>query len=226
MSTHEPTQVTWTAVDDFCEHRLHAPDPALTGALAASDAAGLPAIAVSPCQGKFLNLLARIRGARRILELGTLGGYSTIWLARALPAAGQLVTIEIDPAHAAVATANIARAGLSGSVQIRVGPALSELDEMIARAESPFDLVFIDADKPNNPNYVERSLRLTRPGSIIIVDNVIRRGQVLDESGTDDRVIGARRVIELLGSHPSLDTTVLQTVGVKGYDGFAIALVR
>ena len=136
------------------------------------------------------------------------------------------MTIEIDPAHAAVATANIARAGLSGCVQIRVGPALSELDEMIAGAESPFDLVFIDADKPNNPNYVERSLRLTRPGSIIIVDNVIRRGHVLDESGTDDRVIGARRVIDLLGSHPSLDTTVLQTVGVKGYDGFAIALVR
>jgi predicted O-methyltransferase YrrM len=226
VQTPEPTQSTWTAVDSYCERHLHAPDTSLDHALSASEAAGLPAIAVSACQGKFLNLLARIRGAKRILELGTLGGYSTIWLARALPANGQLVTIEIDPAHAAVATANIARAGLSGCVQIRVGPALAELDQMIARAESPFDLVFIDADKPNNPNYVERSLKLTHPGSVIIVDNVIRRGGVLDESGTDDRVIGARRVIELMGTHPSLDATVLQTVGLKGYDGFAIALVR
>lgn len=226
MQTPEPTQSTWTQVDSYCEQRLHAPDDALGQALAASDAAGLPAIAVSACQGKFLHLLARVRGARRILELGTLGGYSTIWLARALPAEGQLVTIEIDPAHAAVATSNIARAGLSGRVQIRVGPALTELDQMITRGESPFDLVFIDADKPNNPNYVERCLKLTRPGSVIIVDNVIRRGGVLDESGTDDRVVGARRVIELMGTHPSLDATVLQTVGLKGYDGFAIALVR
>ena len=226
MQTPEPTQPTWSAVDTYCERHLHAPDTSLDHALSASEAAGLPAIAVSACQGKFLNLLARIRGAKRILELGTLGGYSTIWLARALPANGQLVTIEIDPAHAAVATANIARAGLSGCVQIRVGAALTELDQMIARAESPFDLVFIDADKPNNPNYVERCLKLTHPGSVIIVDNVIRRGGVLDESGTDDRVIGARRVIELMGTHPSLDATVLQTVGLKGYDGFAIALVR
>lgn len=226
MQTPEPTQSTWTQVDSYCERRLHAPDDALGQALAASDAAGLPAIAVSACQGKFLHLLARVRGARRILELGALGGYSTIWLARALPAEGHLVTIEIDPAHAAVATSNIARAGLSGRVQIRVGPALTELDQMITRGESPFDLVFIDADKPNNPNYVERCLKLTRPGSVIIVDNVIRRGGVLDESGTDDRVVGARRVIELMGTHPSLDATVLQTVGLKGYDGFAIALVR
>ncbi|MFZ4572841.1 MAG: O-methyltransferase [Phycisphaerales bacterium] len=226
MPLPEPHQPTWTAVDALCESMLHAPDPALAAALEESDRAGLPAIAVSPSQGKFLHLLARIRGAKRILELGTLGGYSTIWLARALPASGRLITLEIDPLRAEVARRNIERAGIAARVEIRIGPALTELDSMIANGEPAFDMVFIDADKPNNPAYVERVEKLVVPGSVVVVDNVIRHGEILDDSGTDDRTTGARRVLALLGSHPAFDAAALQTVGVKGYDGFALAIAR
>jgi len=215
------TQEQWDAVDGYISGLLVGHDEALEAALEASDAAGLPAIAVAPNQGKLLYLLARLRGARRILEIGTLGGYSTIWLARALPADGRLVTLEYEPKHAEVARANIAGAGLADRVEVRVGPALDTLPGL----NGPFDLVFIDADKPNNPEYLRWALRLTRPGSVIIVDNVVRNGRVADPTSTDPSVIGTRELADLLAEEPSVDATMIQTVGAKGYDGFALALV-
>ena len=216
----------WNEVDDYFSRSLVQQDAALEAALADSAAAGLPAINVAPNQGKFLHLLARIHGARRILEIGTLGGYSAIWLARALPADGRLVTLEYDPRHAAVAAANLARAGVAGKVDIRQGAARDTLAQLIAEGAAPFDLIFIDADKPNNPHYLELALRLSRPGTVIVGDNVARQGEVANASSADPAVQGTRRFIELLGANPRLSATALQTVGVKGYDGFALAIVE
>ncbi|MEU3757345.1 O-methyltransferase [Streptomyces albogriseolus] len=218
---------TWNAVDDWFTGRLLGDDPdeALAAALRDSDAAGLPPIAVSPLQGKLLQLLARLTGARRVLEIGTLGGYSTIWLGRAMPADGRLVTLEYDPRHAEVAVRNIARAGLAGRVEVRVGPALESLPKLADEQPPPFDLVFIDADKANNPHYVEWALRLTAAGSLIVLDNVVRGGRVADPENTDPDVVGTRAALDLFGSHPRLDATAVQTVGAKGYDGFALARV-
>jgi predicted O-methyltransferase YrrM len=215
----------WTAVDDYLTGLLAPGDEALTAALADSEAAGLPHIAVAPNQGKFLHLIAQIQGARRVLEIGTLGGYSTIWLARALPADGTLVTLEYNPRHAEVARGNLARAGLDKITEVRVGPALDSLPGVAADHPDPFDLVFIDADKANNPHYVEWALRLTRPGSVIIVDNVVRGGRVTDDSGADSDIRGTRAALQMIADHPKLDGTAVQTVGVKGYDGFALARV-
>ncbi|MFI9251967.1 O-methyltransferase [Streptomyces sp. NPDC053069] len=219
------SQQTWTAVDDYFNGLLVEEDDALLAAAENSDAAGLPAIQVAPNQGKLLNLLARLQGARRILEIGTLGGYSTIWLARALPEDGRMVTLESDPDYAAVATANIARAGLEHVVDVRVGKAQDSLPRLAAEDAGPFDLVFIDADKPSNPEYLEWSLKLTRPGSVIVGDNVVRDGAVTDAGSDDPRVQGVRRFTELIAGHPRLTATTLQTVGSKGYDGFTLALV-
>jgi predicted O-methyltransferase YrrM len=218
-------QRQWTAVDRYITDRLVPPDPALDAALAASDAAGLPPIAVAPNQGKLLSLLAQAIGARRILEIGTLGGYSTIWLARALPADGRLVTLEADQRHAEVARANIALAGLADVVEIRVGRALDTLPLLAAEAGAPFDVVFIDADKQNNPDYLAWALKLTRRGSLIIADNVVRDGAVADPAARDSGVRGVRRMFELMEAEKRLSATAIQTVGSKGYDGFAIALV-
>jgi predicted O-methyltransferase YrrM len=211
----------WAAVDRYLADLLVTPDPALDDALRACADAGTPAAQVSPLQGKLLHLLARVVGARRILELGTLGGYSTIWLARALPDGGTLVTLEADPGYAAVARANVARAGLSHAVEIRVGPALVTLPEL----ESPFDLIFIDADKPHNPEYLGWALALSRPGTVIVGDNVVRDGEIADAGSGDPRVQGIRRFFELVAAEPRLDATAIQTVGSKGWDGFVLALV-
>lgn len=215
----------WSAVDAYIGAAVLGPDPVLDAVLSASTAAGLPQIAVSPPQGALLHLLARVHGGRRVLEIGTLGGYSAIWLARALPADGQLVTIEADPRHAEVASANLAHAGLDVVVDVRVGQALDVLPRIAAEGQGAFDLVFIDADKPSNPDYFAWALRLTRPGSLIVVDNVVRDGAVADASSDDEGVHGSRRVLEMIGAEPTVTGTAVQTVGVKGYDGFAIALV-
>ncbi|MFD9909708.1 O-methyltransferase [Streptomyces sp. NPDC059063] len=219
------SQPQWTAVDDYFTAQLAPEDEALTAALADSDAAGLPHINVAPNQGKLLQLLARIQGARRILEIGTLGGYSTIWLARALPADGRLISLEFAPEHADVARANLARAGLDKVTEVRTGPALDSLAALDTEGADPFDLVFIDADKVNNARYVEWSLKLTRPGSLIVLDNVGRSGQVADAASDDPSVRGTREAVELIARHPKLDGTAVQTVGTKGYDGFALARV-
>ncbi|AVZ72736.1 methyltransferase [Streptomyces lunaelactis] len=216
----------WTAVDRYVTDRLAPADEALTAALAASEAAGLPAINVAPNQGKLLHLLAQMQGARTVLEIGTLGGYSTIWLARALPEGGRLISLEYDPAHAEVARANLAHAGLDKIAEVRTGPALETLPKLVAEpGAGPFDLVFIDADKANNPHYVEWSLKLTRPGSVIIVDNAVRGGSVLDAESTDPAIVGTREMYELVAREPRLDATAVQTVGTKGYDGFLLARV-
>jgi predicted O-methyltransferase YrrM len=215
----------WYDVDDYLAALLSPDDAALAGALDAARAAGLPPISVAPPQGKFLHLIARIAGARRILEIGTLGGYSTIWLARALPADGSLTTLEIDPKHAAVARSSLISAGLGERVDLRVGAALDTLPILQAEGAGPYDLVFIDADKQNNAQYVRWALTLTHPGSVIVVDNVIREGTVADAASTDPSVLGAREVLQLIADEPKLDGTALQTVGSKGWDGFAIALV-
>ena len=219
------TQKQWSEVDRYIADWLVPPDPALDAALKASDEAGLPAINVSPNQGKLLMLLAQIRGARSILEIGTLGGYSTIWLARALPADGRLVTLEYDPKHAAVARENIARAGFADRVDVRVGRALDTLPQLHAEKRGPFDLVFIDADKQSNPEYFAWALKLTRRGSLIIADNVVREGRVVDSGSGDASIRGVRRLYELFAAEPRVSATALQTVGSKGYDGFALALV-
>ena len=219
------TKDLWTAVDRYLTDELVPPDPALEAALATSAAAGLPEIAVSPNHGKLLHLLAKVQGAKRILEVGTLGGYSTIWLARALPAGGHLITLEADPQHADVARANIGRAGLSRSVQVRVGVALDTLPQLAAEGRGPFDLFFIDADKVNTPQYFTWALTLSRPGSLIVVDNVVRDGAVADVSSTDLSVQAMRRFFELVRSEPRVDATAIQTVGIKGYDGLAIVRV-
>jgi predicted O-methyltransferase YrrM len=216
---------TWAAVDSYINELVVQPDAVLDSALAASAAAGLPAICVSPAQGKLLHILARLASARRILELGTLGGYSTIWLGRALPADGKLITVESEPKHAAVARANIERAGLADRVAIISGRAADVLRQLADRGEEPFDLVFIDADKASIPEYFQLSLGLTRPGSVIVVDNVVRRGAVIDAASDDPSVRGVRRFNELLSSESRVAATTIQTVGSKGYDGLTIALV-
>ena len=218
-------QTLWTAVDDYIVETLSPSDPALNQALADSHAAGLPAINVAPNQGKLLQLMARMIGARRILEVGTLGGYSTIWLARALPKDGRLISLEYSAAHAEVARGNLARAGLSEIAEVRVGPALDSLPVLAAEAQDPFDLVFIDADKENNPGYFAWALKLTRPGGVIIVDNVVRGGAVVKADSQDPNVLGIRRMYELIAAEPRVSATAVQTVGSKGHDGFAIALV-
>jgi len=220
---HDPI---WETVDKYLAGLLAPHDDALAAALEANAAAGMPAIDVSPTQGHFLNILARSIGARNILEIGTLGGYSTIWLARALPADGRLVTLEVNPKHAEVAKSNVERAGVAAMVDVRVGPALETLPQLQAEGLGPFDLVFIDADKPNNPNYLAWALLLSRPGTLIICDNVIRKGAVADADSSDASVQGSRAVLELFASDPRLNSTAVQTVGSKGYDGFAIAVVR
>jgi predicted O-methyltransferase YrrM len=219
------TQDQWTAVDRYINDLLLPPDPALDAALQASATAGLPAHNVSPNQGKLLFLLARIQGACTILEIGTLGGYSTIWLARALPADGRLITLEADPKHAKVARANIARTGLSNVVELRLGQALDTLPKLVAEGHGPFDLIFIDADKTNNPDYFKWALKLSRRGTLIIADNVIRNGAVVDSTSDDPSVRGVRRFFELVAAEQHVSATALQTVGCKGYDGFAIVLV-
>jgi predicted O-methyltransferase YrrM len=219
-------QDLWTSVERYLTDTLVHPDQTLNEAVATNTRAGLPTIDVSPNEGKLLHLLARIQGARRILEIGTLGGYSTIWLARALPPFGRLITLELDPKHAKVAAENIERAGLSSLVEIRVGSALESLALLHADKTDPFDLIFLDADKPNNHNYLEWALKLSRPGTLIIGDNVIRDGAILDTASTDASITGTRTFLERLGSHPRLDATALQTVGSKGYDGFALAIVK
>jgi len=215
----------WAAVDHYICDLLVGPDPALDAALQDSAAAQLPPINVAPNQGKLLHLLVRIHGARSILEVGTLGGYSTIWLARALPAGGRLVTLELEPKHAEVARANLARAGLSEVVEVRVGRAVDSLAALDAEGAAPFDFVFIDADKPSNPDYFTWALKLTHPGSVIVVDNVIRNGAVADASSDDPAIVGTRKLNELMAAEPRVSVTEVQTVGTKGYDGFALALV-
>ncbi|HME74345.1 MAG TPA: O-methyltransferase [Mycobacterium sp.] len=209
-------------VDEFLDTIVVGDDPALSAALEASDAAGLPRIAVSAQQGKFLSLLAGAIKARSVLEIGTLGGFSTIWLARGVGPDGRVLTLEYEPTHAEVARANIDRAGVGDRVEVVVGPALETLPTV---TDGPFDLVFIDADKENNAGYLEWALRLTHPGSVIVVDNVIRDGAILSPD-PDDKVRATRRTLEMMGEHPELDTAVLQTVGAKHWDGFALALVK
>jgi predicted O-methyltransferase YrrM len=219
------SQEQWTAVDHYITGLMAPPDAALAAALEASAAAGLPEIQVTPAQGKLLHLLARAQGARALLEIGTLGGYSAIWLARALGPGGRLVTLEADPKHAAVARANLERAGLAGVAEVRVGRALDTLPQLAAERLGPFDLTFIDADKVSIPEYFSWALRLSRPGSWIVVDNVIRHGKVIDAASADPDVQGVRRLNEMLAAEPRVSATTLQTVGSKGYDGLALALV-
>ncbi|MEU3073294.1 O-methyltransferase [Streptomyces laurentii] len=224
MST-DNDQARWTAVDAYVTDLLAPADDALTAALADSEAAGLPRIAVAPNQGKLLHLLAVTQGARRILEIGTLGGYSTIWLARALPADGRLITLEYSPVHADVARRNLARAGLDTIVEVRTGAALDTLSKLEAEGAGPFDLVFIDADKVNNPHYVAWALKLSRPGTLVIVDNVVRGGAITTPHPDDPAITGTREMFELVAREPRLDATAFQTVGTKGYDGLLIARV-
>jgi predicted O-methyltransferase YrrM len=216
----------WAAVDDYIAEKLLGEDRQLTDALAANAASGLPAIDVSPAQGKFLHLLAKAVAARHILEVGTLGGYSSIWLARALPADGKLITLEIDPHHAEVPRGNLDRAAVGHKVEVRVGPALDTLAALANESVAPFDFIFIDADKQNNANYAQAAVSLARPGALIIVDNVIREGRVLDEESEDSAIQGTRRLFDMLANEPRLDATAIQTVGVKAWDGFVIARVK
>ena len=214
----------WAQVDDYLVEQLVPQDAALHAALAANQAAGLPAIDVAPNQGKLLQLFARMVGAKRILEIGTLGGYSTIWLARALPEEGQLITLEYEAHHADIAAKNIRRAGLESKVSIRVGAALDTLPTLAG--DAPFDMVFIDADKRNNPAYLEWAIAYSRPGTLIIGDNVIRHGRVADGDTSDWNLQGVRDFLSMMGSDPRLDASAIQTVGAKGWDGFSLALVR
>ena len=218
-------QEQWTAVDGFIGENLVPADPVLEAALRASAGAGLPPISVSPGQGKLLEVLARAQGARAILEIGTLGGYSAIWLARALPPGGRLITLEAEARHAEVARANLARAGLADVAEVRVGRAQDTLPRLHAAGDGPFDLIFIDADKPGYPDYLSWSLRLSRAGTMIIADNVVRGGAVADPGSTDANVQGVRRLMEMMAAEPRVTATAIQTVGSKGYDGFALALV-
>jgi predicted O-methyltransferase YrrM len=215
----------WTAVDQYTTDLLLPSDPALDAALASSEAAGLPSISVSPSQGKLLMLLAQLAGAKRILEIGTLGGYSSIWLGRALAPGGLLITLEANPKHAEVARGNIARAGLAEVVEVRLGDARAGIQQLAAEGSGNFDLIFIDADKQSIPHYLEWSLKLSHPGTLIIVDNVIRDGALIDAKSEDPNVIGARRMHDMLAANPRLSATTIQTVGSKGYDGLTLALV-
>ncbi|WJE54520.1 O-methyltransferase [Bacillus cereus] len=215
----------WKAVDDYITDLLVPTDPILEEILQVNAEAELPAHDVSPTQGKFLQLLVQIQGARNILEIGTLGGYSTIWLARALPTGGRLITLEASEKHAEIARANIERAKLSDVVEVRTGMAIDSLQQIATEGYEPFNLIFIDADKQNNPVYFEWALKLSKPGSLIIGDNVVREGEVIDASSDDPRVLGIRRFYELIANDPRVTTTAIQTVGSKGYDGFVMALV-
>jgi predicted O-methyltransferase YrrM len=219
------SQQVWTAVDRHFTNLLVPADPVLEEALRASAAAGLPPHHVSPTEGKLLSLLARIQGARAILEIGTLGGYSTIWLARELPTDGHLITLEIDARHAEVARANIARAGLADVVEVRVGRAVEILPQLATEGRGPFDLIFIDADKQSNVEYFAWALKLSRRGSVIVADNIVRNGALVDATSADPSVQGVRRFLDLVAREPRVSVTAIQTVGTKGYDGFAIALV-
>ena len=218
-------QETWTAVDSYLCERLVESDSALDHALRESYATGLPNFVVAPNQGKLLQLLAHMQGARSILELGTLAGYSTIWLARALPEGGRLVSVEVNPEFAETARESIARAGLSHLVDIRLGKAIEVMPILLQEGLAPFDFIFIDADKPTYPEYLEWSLKLSRPGTVIVADNVVRHGKVADPANPDPRVLGVRRFIDLISENPRLSATIVQTVGSKGYDGFALAIV-
>jgi predicted O-methyltransferase YrrM len=218
-------QERWSAVDTYLDDLLIPADPVLEAALRACSEGGLPEISVSPSQGKLLNLLALSQRASRILEIGTLGGYSTIWLARALPPEGALITLEVEPAHAQVARANLDRAGLAGVTEVRLGRAQDTLPQLVQAGERPFDLIFIDADKPGYPDYLGWSLKLSRPGTMIIADNVVRDGAVTDAASQDANVQGVRRFLELLAAERRVASTAIQTVGSKGYDGFALAVV-
>jgi predicted O-methyltransferase YrrM len=220
------SQETWTAVERYLVDSVIPPDPIQEETLQANTVASLPGIDVAPNEGKLLYLLAKIRNAKRILEIGTLGGYSTIWLARALPPDGTLVTLEVDPKHATVAAANIARAGFSSVVELRLGPALDSLAKLHAEGAGLFDFIFIDADKPNNPGYLEWSMKLSRSGTVIVVDNVVRDGGIVDAKSSDPSIQGTRRLFAMIAADSRLDATALQTVGSKGYDGFALAVVR
>jgi predicted O-methyltransferase YrrM len=218
-------QDRWSEVDGYITGLFVGEDPVLDQALADSREAGLPPINVAPNQGKLLYLLARVQGARRVLEVGTLGGYSTIWLGRALPPDGRLETLEIDPRHAEIAERNLARAGLADRVTVHVGRAVDTLARLASEGLEPFDLVFVDADKQSNAEYFEWALRLSRPGSLVIVDNVVRQGAVVDAGTEDPAVVGTRRLNEVMAADGRVSVTEIQTVGSKGYDGFALALV-
>ncbi|MEO8577217.1 MAG: O-methyltransferase [Gemmatimonadales bacterium] len=220
------SQELWTSVDTYLGEVLVRQDQHLSDAVAASDAAGLPSIQVSPPQGKLLEIMIEMMGAKTILEVGTLGGYSTIWMARSLPADGRVVTIEIDPKHAQVAQENFNRAGLGDKIELRTGNARDILPVMIDEGAGPFDFAFIDADKASNPDYFGWALDMSRPGSVIIVDNVIRDGHIIDADSDDASVKGVRRLNEVMAGNPRISVTALQTVGVKGYDGFSVAIVR
>jgi predicted O-methyltransferase YrrM len=220
------SQELWSEVDRYVAEHLLGDDPVLDAALSDSAAAGLPAIAVSPPQGKLLHLLARVHGARRILEVGTLGGYSTIWFARALGEDGWVVTLELDPRYAEIAAANIERAGLAGLIEIRVGDAHESLAALIAEAPEPFDLVFIDADKQSTPEYFDAALELSRPGGVIVVDNVVRGGALIDADGQDPGAQGMRRFHDMLAGDTRVSATTIQTVGSKGYDGLTVVLIE
>lgn len=219
-------QDQWTAVDGYFNDLLIPSDPVMESVLAASHAAGLPAINVAPNQGKLLHLLARMHGARRILEIGTLGGYSTLWLARALPAGGRLITLELNPDCARVARANFAQAGLADVIELRLGAAIETLPQLVTEKKGPFDLIFIDADKVSTADYFDWALKLSRPGTVIIVDNVVRNGAITDENSSDPSVQGVQRFLKRAATEPRVDATTLQTVGSKGYDGFALLLVK
>lgn len=220
------SEKTWTAVDDYIVEKLLESDPVQQETLRHNAASGLPAIDVSAPQGKFLSLLVGMTGARKILEIGTLGGYSTIWMARALPDGGRLVTLEYEPRHAETARANIARAGLADRVEVRTGAAAETLPVLAAEGAGPFDFIFIDADKPSNPIYLDWALKLSRPGTVVVLDNVVRNGTVVEARNPDPSVVGTRKGFDVLANDPRFDATALQTVGAKGYDGFVIALVR
>ncbi|MDH2913154.1 O-methyltransferase [Kosakonia sp. HypNH10] len=217
-------QQKWSAVDEYLAQQLLPEDEVLTQILANNRRAGLPEIDVSPMQGQLLALLVRMTHAKRILEIGTLGAYSTVWMARELPSDGELLTLEFDALHAAIARENIEFAGLTRQVRVKEGPALQTLESLGERP--PFDLIFIDADKPNNPNYLKWALHYSRPGTLIIGDNVVRDGEVTNPSSTDDRVQGVRKFIEMIGDNPHLTATAMQTVGTKGWDGFTLAWVN
>ena len=221
----ETAQKVWAKVDRYFGDRLVRSDPVFDAALAANRKADLPAIDVTSLQGRFLELLVRISGARRVLEIGTLGGYSTLWLARALPQDGQVVTLELEPRHAEIARANLQNAGLSDRVDLRVGRAAELLKALAGGKTAPFDLIFIDADKASYPEYLGLSLKLSRPGTVIVADNVVRDGKVIEPKNPDPNIQGVRRFTDLIAAEPRLSSTVLQTVGSKGYDGFAISVV-
>ncbi|MGC1461233.1 MAG: O-methyltransferase [Terracidiphilus sp.] len=225
MAQRKSGKPLWSAVDQYFGSLLAPSDEHLEAALKANREAGLPVIDVSPLQGKFLHVLVQLTRARRVLEIGLLGGYSTIWMARALPRGGRIVSLEFNPRHAEVARTNLRRAGLLGRVDVRVGPALESLPVLAAERGGKFDLIFIDADKGNNPRYLEWALKLSRRGSVIVVDNIARHGTVIDAKSKEPDITGTRRCLEMMATHPRLSAFAMQTVGVKGLDGFAVAVV-